>query len=369
MIMEQVISGPDYFKKQVLSDAGLTRGQSYYAFPSILKKNDSSVLIAYKHGTAHWNDDSALEVIEFHTVRKEVISKQVLANVPGQVQANAEIMRMPDGAIIIYEDVQLSGVKNATKATRLGLQTYVSTDQGKSFQCTGALPHVGGYEFGYAFDDAILPDGSVVMLVMSFPELAGGKRNVHVIRLTNGERDWTYVKNLSDEFQCKFNESSFLRWRNGYVFVTRGDDKITRIFRTDHQFNLIGGKNVTEQYPSINHVGRPKCFIEDDIYYFISRHVIEKPERCFLLQLFQFNPETLEIESTVILDSHRGDSYFVGDSYYAESYLQEEAGQIMFNVITYMPKSPGATPDIVRLEYDWDELKRCLQQNRGVFSN
>jgi hypothetical protein len=44
------------------------------------------------------------------------------------------------------------------------------------------------------------------------------------------------------------------------------------------------------------------------------------------------------------------------DGYYAVPYWQEHGRKTYFNVITYKALG-GAPPDIVRLEYDWDEVR------------
>jgi hypothetical protein len=45
----------------------------------------------------------------------------------------------------------------------------------------------------------------------------------------------------------------------------------------------------------------------------------------------------------------------VADGYYAQPYWTEQKGHKGFHVITY--KSGQKVPDIIRLEFDWEEVR------------
>lgn len=345
---------PEYKQKQVLigNDSG-AESQRYYAFPSILESGDGNIIIAYKNGTQHALEAGApLEVLTFDPVQKEVVSVYTVDETPGRINQNPELLRMPDGTVYMYVDVQRGGTKE-----RLGLHVYRSTDEGASFQNDPVFPQVGDFVFGYSFDDAVTSDGAAVMLAMSFPELPGAVRAVHAIRSEDSGRSWEYVRNLSEEFRFAFNESSLCPLDGGYIVIARGDDKATRAYRTDERFRLMAERHLSDEDDRIDYIGRPKLFERSGTYYILCRNVPAGQNKG-TLQLYELDPRTLKLKGNVLLDVDEGAS--LGDSYYAEPYFLEENGRIWFNVITYVPKLPGDLPDIVRLEYDWVELSRVL---------
>jgi hypothetical protein len=72
------------------------------------------------------------------------------------------------------------------------------------------------------------------------------------------------------------------------------------------------------------------------------------------LSLFRFDPLTFAISKHVILDNAEEEN--VIDGYYAVPYWQERRGHSYFNTIIY--KRPiSRNPDIVRLEFDWEEVR------------
>jgi len=345
---------PVYKQKQVLigNDSG-AESQRYYAFPSILESGDGNIIIAYKNGTQHALEAGApLEVLTFDPVQKEVVSVYTVDETPGRINQNPELLRMPDGTVYMYVDAQRGGTKE-----RLGLHVYRSTDEGASFQNDPVFPQVGDFVFGYSFDDAVTSDGAAVMLAMSFPELPGAVRAVHAIRSEDSGRSWEYVRNLSEEFRFAFNESSLCPLDGGYIVIARGDDKATRVYRTDERFRLMAERHLSDEDDRIDYIGRPKLFERSGTYYILCRNVPAGQNKG-TLQLYELDPRTLKLKGNVLLDVDEGAS--LGDSYYAEPYFLEENGRIWFNVITYVPNLPGDLPDIVRLEYDWVELSRVL---------
>jgi hypothetical protein len=328
--------------------------QRYYAFPSLLKQDDETVLITYKQGIAHYRENEApLPQMVFHPTTHQVISTQILDSTPGWVHQNPELMRMPNRNVVIYVDVQRGGSKE-----RVGMREYRSQDGGKTFDNGREFPEVGRFGYGYAFDDARATDGSVVMLAMSFPELTGGIRAVHALRTRDSGANWEYVRNLNEEFRFAFNESSLIPYEGGFLIAARGDNRETRLYRTDEDFRLISERFVSDQYEEIDYIGRPKLFVEDGKVYLLCRNI--PPNAATTLRLYRLNPQTLELEGNVLLDRNESSP---GDSYYAESYFHQGADGLLFNIITYVPLSTRDKPDLVRLEANWSELLRAMEAN------
>jgi hypothetical protein len=331
--------------------------QRYYAFPSLLKQDDETVLITYKQGVIHYREnESPLPLMVFNPATGQVISTQILDHTPGWVHQNPELMRMPDGSIVIYVDVQRGGSKE-----RLGMREYRSPDGGRTFDDGREFPKVGGFRYGYAFDDARAEDGSVVMLAMSFPELIGGIRAVHALRTEDNGASWEYVRNLNEEFRFAFNESSLVPCEGGFLIAARGDHRETRLYRTDANFRLISERFVSDQYDSIDYIGRPKVFTEGGRVYLLCRNI--PPNSATTLQLYRIHPQTLELEANVLLDRNGSTP---GDSYYAEPYFYQGADGLLFNIITYVPVSTRDKPDLVRLEANWNDLLRAMEANVTV---
>jgi hypothetical protein len=74
------------------------------------------------------------------------------------------------------------------------------------------------------------------------------------------------------------------------------------------------------------------------------------------LALFRVNAESFEIERCVILDPVV-EGTAIADGYYAAPYFQETDGGTLFNVVTYRREQGRSNPDIVRLEFAWDEVR------------
>jgi hypothetical protein len=72
------------------------------------------------------------------------------------------------------------------------------------------------------------------------------------------------------------------------------------------------------------------------------------------LGLFKIDPATLQITRWVLLDNIERAN--VTDGYYAVPYFQERDGKTWFNVINYRAFD-GAHPDMVRHEFDWNEVR------------
>lgn len=329
-------------KTQVLFDANNLSGRKYCAFPSTIKLNDSLVLIAYKRGYAHYKDTGIIALIRYNPSTDKVISNKSIYETKFNNQ-NPEILRMPNGDVVVYVDRQTPGGKE-----RMGLVELRSTDGGITWRDMGVVGSIDGIEYGYAFDDYI--DGNTVyVLWMTFSELkgSGGKRSVHVLKSTDNGKSWTNIKNLTAEFGSVFNECSIARYHNKFLIIGRLDDKgSAMLFETDDHFNLIEKVNLPSRYACIGSIGRPKLFVKDGSYYMISRN------DSFLF-FYKISPKSLTIEKYAKL---YGKPSSGGDAHYGEPYFQQKGRNTYFNVVDYFPIS-GARPEIVRFEYKWEDFR------------
>ncbi len=328
---------------------------SYLAFPSVLQIDSSTVLISYKRGETHGGDPGAkLEMMRYDALAEKIIETRIIGDIEGLIFQMGEWVKFPNGDIGNYVDVQkIVPTTDYRKNHRTGIYFCRSEDGGINFSSMQKMDAVDGVEYGYAFEDVIV-GSKVYMLVMTFPELAGkigeegwkyGK--VHVIMSGDNGKSWKFVRDLSKEFgNIDINESSFIQYGNGFIVTTRGYDGQERLHLTNDKFEVIQQVNLTEKYSCIQRlIGRPRLFTRDGATYLLGRDYTD-PLR---LSLYKFDPETLCIESFVVLDQRPGDSY------YAEVFFIEKQGKTYFNTITYV-MSVSTLPDIVRLEFPWDEI-------------
>jgi hypothetical protein len=330
-------------KTQVLFNANDLNGRKYCAFPSTIKLNDTTVLIAYKRGYAHYKDTGIIGLIRYNPVTNKVISNRPIYETKFNNQ-NPEILQMPNGDVVVYVDRQTPGNKE-----RMGLVELRSSDHGMTWKDKGVVGLIDGIEYGYAFDDYI-EGNTVYVLWMTFPELkgSGGKRSVHVLKSTDNGKSWTDVKDLTATFGKAFNECTLEKYHNKFLIVGRLDEKsLAMIFETDNNFNLIKQLSLSSVYSCIGSIGRPKLFIRDGSYYFISRNN-------GYLFFYRINPKTLEIEKYAKLYKKPGRSS--GDAHYAEPYFQQRDDKTYLNVIDYFPVT-GPLPEIVRFEYKWADFR------------
>ncbi|MBD2846633.1 exo-alpha-sialidase [Paenibacillus sp. IB182496] len=338
---------PTYKHEQVLADGDALASKTFLAFPTIVKVDDSRVVISYKRGDQHSHDSSALlETMVFNPATGTVVSVTATDSTAAVVNQNPELVQMPGGTLVNYVDWQQGGTKD-----RLGVRVFASGDDGDTFASAGALPAVGGYEYGYTFDDYV--DGSdVYMLAMSFPEL-GSPRAVHMLKSSDDGATWSHLKNLNTALGYSFNESALEKYGSTYIIAARGDAAgSTKLFKTDAAFDLLDARDLSAEYPGlIGQIGRPKLFVQDGGYYLLCRNVQGGDG---VLTLYELDPDTLELVSAVELDRS------IVDAYYAEPYFQEALGETYFNVVTYKPGAASTVRSIVRLEYEWEELLELL---------
>jgi hypothetical protein len=367
---------PTYKKTQVLVAAASQDQWPYLAFPAIVDLGDD-VLVSYKRGNSHAYDVGAgLDLIRLNTATQTVDGPKSLVQVDGQIMQMGEWVRFASGDMACYIDVQGRG----PPTERLGLMGLRSRDGGKTFGPRERVGVIDGVEYGYPFE--ALTEGSTTwMLVMTFANLPGGKSvfkgrpaagAVDVIRSDNNGESWRLAGNITSKFAgAPINESSFIRHGNGFLVTARGYDNRHWLAEFDGGFKLKRKIDLTAQYPFItSYIGRPRLFARDGSVYLLGRNFCESVlaatastptppaggsiKHPMRLSLFRIEPVTLAITRHVLLDNAEGES--VSDGYYAMPYWRRTDGRTYMNVITYK-RIGGRGPDILRLEYDWTELR------------
>ncbi|MBM3860021.1 MAG: exo-alpha-sialidase [Verrucomicrobia bacterium] len=348
--------------------------QHYLAFPIVTRLGPEELLIGYKRGYSHAHDKEAdFDLIRFNPATERLNPQRASLHRDNVNLQNGEFVRFGNGDIACYIDAQQSG-----RSTRLGLVEFRSTDGGRTFKDMGKMGLADGVEYGYVFD--FITEGKTTwMLAMTFTNLPGAKpltpKNtkgwVAVLRSDDSGKSWQCVKNLSAEFKLPLNESAFVRHRDGFIFVCRPYTTQQPVVVTDGQFNAVRQVDLIAQYPFVGQVlGRPRVFEKDGHHYILGRNTYKpghappplgRPDSIKVstsnrmkLSLLRFDPETLAVTKRVILDN--AENHNVVDGYYAVPWWQTRAGKTYFNLVTYK-RIANRSPDIVRMEYDWDEVK------------
>ena len=345
---------PRYKTQEILVSAAELGKLPYVKAPHLLFLDEHNVLIAYKRGTRHNTEPAAdWEMFRYNPTTGAISDRKIVAHLDGFTIQNGEFARFSNGDIGLYVDPHFPDSKD-----KFGLLVYRSLDSGAHFEGGKKLGPINGTEYVYAFE--CLTEGETTwMLLTPYRHYQNGSSNVDVVRSDDNGKSWQFVANLTEAFgNAPINETSCIRYEDGYIFNTRGLDGIQRMHFTDEAFRLIREVNLTETYKFIRaQIGRPRLFERDGGFYFIGRNGMDNmPGRGMKLCLFKFDPESLEILYYAILDNYEG--AVVPDGYYAMPYFITRDGEVYFNVITYKSlhfrESP---PDLIRLEFRWDELR------------
>lgn len=366
---------PAYRYEQTLVAAEDGNDRRYLAFPVTQGLDDGSILVGYKRGYAHAFDrEATFDLLRLDLKTQRGHRQEPPLHRPALNLQNGEFVRFGNGDIACYIDVQ-APVREAgsDEATRLGLIEFRSTDGGRTFRDVGRVGLVDGVEYGYAFE-ARTEGTTTWMLAMTFANLPGGRSvtptrpkagAVAVLRTDDHGRSWRRVKDLTATFGAAINESSFLRYRDGFIVVSRPYAEAQPVIFTDDDFNVRRQVDFVARYGFVaKGMGRPRVFQRDGRFYILARNTF-KPAAApptgrpgehnrMRLSLLRFDPETLAVEQHVVLDNAGNES--VIDAYYATPHWVERQGKTYFNVVTYKRLS-GRMPDIVRLEYLWDEVR------------
>ena len=336
----------------------------YAAFPSMLRMSEDEVWIAYKVGRSHATDaGAAIEVIQHRLSTGESTLLQRVVAPPPKLYQMGELARFPDGSVGFHIDVQSVGWDG--RHYRAGAESFRWNASRRTFEGPAAFPPINGVLYGYPFE--FISEGSTTwQLIMAFGyHLPGGRWSVDALRSEDSGRSWQFVRNLTEEFGgIRGNESGFVRHRDGFIVTTRGYDRIARLHRTTRDFKVRHQADLTGTYPFINSIiGRPRVFLRDGRGYLIGRNWTRpvatagtpSAERSEMqLCLIRFDPDTLAVDSCVILDN--ADHQRVTDGYYAVVAFSGEADAARMHVVTYKALN-GAPPDIVRFDYRWADVK------------
>lgn len=360
------------FSQTLIASANLD-DKSYLVVPVTLSTGPDEILIGFKRGYAHARDREAVfEIHAYQPSTGRMLGRRAAIGEPGLTYYNGEFVRHSRGGISCFIDVQQGG-----GVERLGLREVRSTDGGRTFSAPRRVGLIDGVEYGYVFD-SVVRDRRTYLLAMRFANLAGGRSlhpawphagSVDVLGSDDEGGTWRFIRDLTAEFGgIAINESALLPWRDGWLLACRGYDNRQWLVRTDGQFRRIAQRDLTADFDCINSlVGRPRLYERDGRPYLIGRNwtlptgtaVRSSMQLCW----FRVAPETLAIETCHVLDNAAQQN--VVDGYYATVHWRQQAGLELFNVITYKRADFVAEhrregihpPDLIRLEFRWDELK------------
>ena len=338
------------FRQQQLITNGNGTNLPFLAFPTVLRISDQRALVTYKKGTRHCDDltGAVLETVVYNPTTQQVLSRAITAQAPGVIYQNVQYVPMPNGDIYLLADRQ-DGC-----GTRLGLESLVSIDDGQSFTSEGDFPTVNGVPYGYAFD--YVRDGSIVyLMLMTFADIGGPGRQVHVIKTEDSGATWEFVANITANVGVPINESTFEQYGTGWIVVARKDGAAAGVaYRTDEDFMPLAEVDLTAAYPTVRALSRPRLMTDGNDYFLMAK---SDDTATAALKLHHLEPDTLRITATFELAES-----FAFDAFYSEGYLQDRSGRTYLDVMVHEPQ-PGDSQNIYRYSFRWDELKLRLMDD------
>ncbi len=311
--------------------------RDYCAFPSILEQADGSILCVWKEGAAHMGDEGVTKYLLMEPSGR-ILGSGTAAAVPGFNTQNAELLRLRDGSVRCWVDVQ----DYQSGKTRTGARRYDWRD-GTFVPVPGVLTDTDGKRYGYVFDGMPWRERDW-MLAMTFPELnaQNPEKAVHLLVSGDGET-WTDTACLDALLGASLNESSFATLNEKLYVFCRGYDARGYMAVLDADGKPLAGRAFTEA-DGIRQTGRPKLFVRDGVLFGLMRNAAGG---VLSLDLIEFDAETLAVRARFVLD----DACPVpAHGYYAEPYF--DGSELC--VVTYLTKSPQMQPDIVLLRTNWN---------------
>ncbi|EAQ78565.1 sialidase family protein [Blastopirellula marina] len=339
---------------------------AYLAFPALTETRGGDILISYKRGRRHSQDNGApLEIVRFDPIQNRVKSRQILGSDPQLIYQMGEWIRFPSGRIGSFVDMQkIAKDKGQNRHHRVGVYYAVSDDEGKTFTEMKPWGPIDGVEYGYVFD-AVESSEKTYVLAMTFPELSArnsmfddqGKRiygTVAVLSYDEEKDVWSHIRDLNQAFgDILINESCLIESGDGFLVGTRGYDGKFRLHRVDRNFQEQKSNDLTTQYAEFeSHLGRPRFIRKDGDLYLLGRNFINGKME---LALFRIDEESLTVEQRVRLDPASDEK--ITDGYYAMHYFLKRDGEELFNVITYRRSDKSSHPDLIRLEFAWNDVR------------
>lgn len=362
-------TAPLFKISQTMVTPGASDGAKVYeAFPALLRLEGDEVLVTYKAGSGHTRDPGApVDTLLLDLSSGAVRAAQRFSPPTPLLFQCAEPVRFANGTVGLFLDTQRIGPE--PRHYRAPMRWARSTDGGRMFGPPEVFPVVEGVGYGYPFEGLTI-DNTTYLLVMTFGYLEGGRWSVDVLATTDSGETWRRVRNLSDEFGVPgFNEGTLIPSGDGFLVASRSYDGHARLHEVDRDFRLIRQVDLTIASPWISgYIGRPRLLLHEDEIYLLGRNwtqPLEKPAeqtaanplgfpREQQLCLFRLNRETLTPEKCWILDN--AEQAPVSDGYYAVAATAGVSNDRRLHIITYKGVR-GAPPDLLRLEFKWNELK------------
>ena len=349
---------PKSRREHVLLEAASLHEHPYIKAPHLTVLRNEEILVGYKRGTRHNREPSA--DWEVRTLNSADYTFEHCTNFPSPEGAsfqNAEFLEYTNGDVEIFLDRQ-----RANELSKKGLVRWRSTDRGASWEPNGEFGNVGGKVYAYAFQGFKFGETDA-LLATTHRIPSSNSSQVDLLVTDDNGKSWNRHCNLSERFGDGdiLNESWIVKHGDGFIIVCRCLDQEIRIYKVDNEFRLLQKRNLTCEVAEIPaYLGRPVLMLQDERIYLMGRNFtapLQDESRRAFLGFFRINPESLLPESNVVLDN--AEYRNVRDGYYARAFWRVRENRRLLVVVTYRLVNDGkdaAGPDLVLLEYDWNEI-------------